>query len=74
MRRSSAPLGLVGRGNGKEAIMKELHVLFDGPPGHESGRFVECEDENGLAHDVGHWEEDDAGLWHLVIKLPVEEN
>ena len=24
-----------------------LYVIFDGPPSHESGRFVELEDERG---------------------------
>ena len=27
--------------------MKELRIVFDGPPGHDSPRFVETEDELG---------------------------
>lgn len=46
--------------------MKELHVLFDGPPSHEAGRFVEAEDENGKGVGIGEWKEID-GYWHLII-------
>jgi hypothetical protein len=53
----------------KEA-MKEptyLDVVFDGPPSHESGRFIEVE-HNGRSINAGEWIEKD-GLWYLRIDL-----
>lgn len=44
-----------------------LHVLFDGPPSHESGRFVEVEDDSGKSVRAGEWVERSDGLWDLVI-------
>ncbi|WP_036997138.1 hypothetical protein [Metapseudomonas resinovorans] len=44
-----------------------LRVVFDGPPGHECGRFVECEDSNGRSVNAGVWRERQDGLWELVI-------
>lgn len=32
-----------------------VDVLFDGPPSHESGRFVECEDGQGKSIRAGEW-------------------
>lgn len=60
---------------------EEIHVVFDGPPSHESGRFVECEDAEGRGIKVGRWvevparEQPDANgparsLWHLVFAAP----
>lgn len=47
--------------------MKEIRILFDGPPNHESGRFVEVEDESGKSIRVGEWRERHDGLWELVL-------
>jgi hypothetical protein len=44
-----------------------LHVVFDGPPGHESGRFVECETPDGRSINAGEWHERNDGLWELRI-------
>lgn len=33
------------------SLSEGIYVRFDGPPGPESGRFIETEDENG--HGVG---------------------
>lgn len=44
-------------------------VLFDGPPAHVSGRFVEVEDENGKSIRVGRWIDRGDGLWALRIGL-----
>jgi hypothetical protein len=41
-------------------------VVFDGPPSHESGRFVEVEDEQGRSFDAGEWIQD-GDLWRLRI-------
>lgn len=45
-----------------------LDIVFDGPPSHESGRFVECE-INGYSVRVGDWKEREDGLWSL--RLPI---
>jgi hypothetical protein len=46
---------------------EELHIVFDGPPGPESGRFVEVEDAQGRSFKAGEWRERSDGLWELVI-------
>ena len=46
---------------------KTLHILFDGPPSQESGRFVECENSYGASVGVGTWKERSDGFWELVI-------
>jgi len=47
-----------------------LHIVFDGPPGPEAGRFVECETEDGRSINVGQWKQD-GQYWRLIIdKLP----
>jgi hypothetical protein len=45
-----------------------LHVVFDGPPSHESGRFVECETPDGRSVNAGEWHERADGLWELRIQ------
>lgn len=50
-----------------EAEAQIVRVIFDGPPGPESGRFVECEDENGASIRIGQWAEIDEGFWELRI-------
>lgn len=51
-----------------------LYVIFDGPPEHESGRFVEVEDENGQGVSAGKWEERGDGFWTLgpFLQPPAE--
>lgn len=49
--------------------MKELNILFDGPPGPFSGRFVEVEDEDGRSVSVGRWIDQGDGYWVLWIKI-----
>lgn len=53
----------------QEAAVKELHFVLDGPPSHESGRFVEVEDENGKSVNVGRWEQR-GNYWHLIVTAP----
>ncbi len=43
-----------------------VDVVFDGPPGHESGRFVEVE-VDGKSIRLGEWIERGDGLWALRI-------
>jgi hypothetical protein len=43
-----------------------LHIIFDGPPSHESGRFVEVENDDGASITIGRWEQR-GDLWALII-------
>lgn len=52
-------------------IVWPLHILFDGPPSHESGRFVEVNDDTGKSVRAGEWIEKD-GFWELVIQARPE--
>lgn len=52
---------------------KAVYVIFDGPPSHESGRFVEVEDEQGQSHKVGEWKERVGGWWALGPFVGAEE-
>jgi len=45
----------------------KIHVVFDGPPGHEAGRFVEVENDEGKGIAAGEWKEREDGLWELII-------
>lgn len=45
-----------------------VDVVFDGPPSHESGRFVETEDVFGASVSVGEWIDRGDGMWALRIK------
>lgn len=42
-----------------------IDVVFDGPPGHESGRFVEVEDSDGRSISFGEWLQRPDGYWAL---------
>jgi hypothetical protein len=46
-----------------------IDIVFDGPPAHESGRFVEVEDAGKRSISIGEWIED-GGLWRLRIPDP----
>jgi len=63
-------LACVGHG-GPEAPPKPsvpfIDIVFDGPPSHESGRFVEVEDETGKSIKIGEWLQRDDGFWALRI-------
>ena len=48
-----------------------LVIVFDGPPSHESGRFVEVElDEKSIS--LGEWVQD-GDFWYLVLPPALEE-
>jgi len=48
-----------------------INIIFDGPPGPESGRFVEVETDNGKSIDIGEWIKRPDGLWALrITQLP----
>jgi len=42
-----------------------IDIVFDGPPSHVSGRFVEVEDEQGRGINVGEWIQRADGYWVL---------
>jgi hypothetical protein len=46
-----------------------LDVLFDGPPSHEAGRFVECESPAGTGVKAGEWIDRGDGYWALRIDI-----
>jgi len=49
-----------------QRAQEEIHIVFDGPPSHESGRFVEVETADGKSVNVGRWEKR-GEYWHLII-------
>lgn len=53
--------------------LEPVHIVFDGPPGPEAGRFVECERPDGSSLKVGEWHERDDGYWELRIMACVPE-
>ena len=47
-----------------------INIIFDAPPSHDSGRFVEVETDDGQSIRVGEWIEKD-GYWALrITELP----
>ncbi len=44
-----------------------LHIVFDGPPGPNAGRFVEVETPDGRSVNAGEWHEREDGLWELRL-------
>ena len=50
-----------------------MDVVFDGPPEHVAGRFVEVEDADGKSINVGKWLERNDGYWVLRMPRPVEQ-
>jgi len=46
-----------------------VHVIFDGPPSYESGRFVDIENDAGSPINIGDWFERPDGLWDLTIPV-----
>lgn len=53
--------------------MSELiDVVFDGPPGHQSGRFVEVEDHAGRSICAGEWIQRPDGYWALRLHVSAQ--
>lgn len=42
-----------------------IYIIFDGPPSHESGRFIEVENALRQSVSVGQWTEREDGYWIL---------
>lgn len=53
-----------------EPISDAMNIIFDGPPGPESGRFVEVENDAGQSIRVGEWIDRGDGMWALRIEPP----
>lgn len=52
-------------------MSQAINILFDGPPAAESGRFVECELDDGSGVNAGEWIQRTDGLWALrITELP----
>ena len=49
-------------------IGEPIQIVFDGPPAHESGRFVEVE-QGGKGINFGEWKQREDGYW--VLELPL---
>jgi hypothetical protein len=52
--------------------LQAINVVFDGPPGPESGRFVEVELDDGRSVRVGEWVRRPDDFWALRITPPDE--
>jgi len=53
--------------------MAAINIIFDGPPSHVPGRFVEVETDDGSSISAGEWIERDDGLWALrITELPTK--
>lgn len=50
-----------------------IDIVFDGPPSHESGRFVEVEDSEGKSIRFGEWVHRPDGYWALRIARAKEQ-
>ena len=48
-----------------------VDIVFDGPPGPESGRFVEVENAHGRSINLGEWIKRPDGFW--VLRLTSEQ-
>lgn len=46
-------------------MSKFIDIVFDGPPSHESGRFVEVENDEGVSIKWGEWIKRDDHYWAL---------
>lgn len=51
-----------------------IDIVFDGPPGHKAGRFVEVEDSEHRSIRVGEWHQRDEDYWVLrIFRLDFEK-
>lgn len=57
----------------KKAKTPPINIIFDGPPSHRSGRFVEVEDDQGRSLGIGTWIDRGGGYWALRIEAPGDE-
>jgi len=58
--------------NGKDKY-SAINIVFDGPPGHLTGNFVEVELDNGESINAGEWIQR-GDYWILrIASLPIKE-
>jgi len=51
-----------------------INIIFDGPPDHDAGRFVEVETDDGKSINVGEWIKREEGVWVLrITELPKKQ-
>jgi hypothetical protein len=48
--------------------VEAINIVFDGPPGHDAGRFVEVETDDGHSLSMGQWSQRSDGYWALRIE------
>jgi len=54
-----------------EQKYRPINIIFDGPPGPESGKFVEVETDDGKSINAGEWIKREDGFWSLrITQLP----
>ena len=51
--------------------MGHIDIVFDGPPGPESGRFIDVEDDQSKGIKLGEWLQRPDGYW--VLRITPEE-
>lgn len=49
-----------------------IRIVFDGPPEHIAGRFVEVENEHGASIKAGQWFDRGDGCWVLAMTIVKE--
>ena len=53
------------------SMNKPINIIFNGPPGPDSGKFIEVETDNGQSISVGEWIKRKDGHWSLrITELP----
>lgn len=45
-----------------------VDIVFDGPPGYKSGRFVEVENDSGQSIRFARWVKREDGYWAIRLK------
>ena len=50
-----------------DEVAEAVDVVFDGPPNHEGGRFVEVENLDGASVSIGEWIDRGNGYWALRL-------
>ncbi len=56
----------------RRPVPPTVDIVFDGPPSHESGRFIEVEDSDGNSIKFGEWLKRPDGYWVLRVSPGTE--
>lgn len=65
-------LGLIRQSEAPVHPVELIDIVFDGPPGHQTGRFVEIERQDGSSVKVGEWIERNDGYWVLRTEVRIK--